>query len=118
MPEWDAEVAVDEALVRALLAEQFPELDSRSARLLGEGWDNSVWAVEEAWAFRFPRRQIAIPGVERELAILPRLAPLLPVPIPAPRFVGVPSDRFGWPFFGAPLLAGQEPADAELDHEA
>ena len=63
MPEWDAEIVVDEALVRVLLAEQFPELDASSARLLGEGWDNSVWVVEERWAFRFPRREIAIAGV-------------------------------------------------------
>ena len=114
MPEWDAEVTVDGVLVRSLLSEQFPELDARSARLLGEGWDNSVWVVEESWAFRFPRRAIAIPGVEREISVLPRLAPLLPAPIPEPRFVGTPSERFPWPFFGAPLLAGREPADADL----
>ena len=118
MPEWDAEVVVDEALVGALLSEQFPGLDATSARLLGEGWDNSVWVVEEVWAFRFPRREIAIPGFERELAVLPRLAPLLPVPIPEPRFVGVASERFRWPFFGAPFLAGRELTDADLDDEA
>lgn len=118
MAEWDAELVVDESLVRALLDEQFPELDSLSARLLGEGWDNSVWVVEEQWAFRFPRREIAIPGVERELEVLPRLAPLLAVPIPEPRFVGVSSDRFPWPFFGAALLPGREPADAGLTDDA
>jgi aminoglycoside phosphotransferase (APT) family kinase protein len=112
MAEWDAEVVVDAALVRELLTEQLPELDAGSARLLGEGWDNSVWVVDEQWAFRFPRRAIAIPGVERELVVLPRLAPMLPVPIPVPRFVGVPTDRYPWPFFGAPLLTGLEVADA------
>ena len=114
MAEWDAELVVDESLVRTLLTEQFPEFDASSARLLGEGWDNAVWAVEEAWAFRFPRRAIAIPGVEREIAVLPGLAPLLPVPIPEPRRVGVPSDTFPWPFVGTPLLPGREPADAGL----
>ncbi|HET8968553.1 MAG TPA: phosphotransferase [Gaiellaceae bacterium] len=114
MAEWDADIEIGGPLVRALLTEQFPGLDASSARLLGEGWDNSVWVVEDEWAFRFPRREIAIPGVERELTTLPRLAPLLPAPIPVPRFVGVQSDRFPWPFFGAPLLAGIEPADAEL----
>ena len=118
MPEWDAEVVVDAALVRSLLSEQFPDLDSDSVRPLGEGWDNSVWVVEEAWAFRFPRRKIAIPGVEREIAVLPLLAPLLPARIPDPHFVGVPSERFPWPFFGAALLSGREPADAELGDEA
>lgn len=118
MPEWDAEVAIDGTLVRALLAEQFPGLDASSARLLGEGWDNSVWVVEERWAFRFPRRAIAIPGVRRELEVLPTLAPLLPVPVPEPRFVGVPSDDFPWPFFGAPLLPGHEVADGALTDDA
>ena len=114
MPEWDPDITIDEALVRSLLAEQFPQLDASSARFFGEGWDNSVWVVEDRWAFRFPHRAIAIPGVERELATLPRLAPLLPVPIPVPGFIGVPNDDFPWPFFGGPLLAGVEPADAEL----
>ncbi len=114
MPEWDPDITIDEALVRSLLAEQFPELDASSARLLGEGWDNSVWLVEERWAFRFPHREIAVPGVERELAVLPQLAPLLPVPIPVPTFVGRPGERFPWPFFGAPLLPGREPADVRL----
>jgi len=118
MPEWDAEISVDEALVRVLLAEQFPELDASSAKLLGEGWDNSAWVVEERWVFRFPRRQVAIPGVERELAVLPRLASRLPVPIPEPRFVGRPSERFQWPFFGASLLPGVEAADADLSDGA
>jgi aminoglycoside phosphotransferase (APT) family kinase protein len=112
--DWDPEVVVDAELVRSLLAEQFPELDAGSARHLGEGWDNSVWVVEERWAFRFPRREVAIPGVRREIELLPRLAPLLPVPIPEPLFVGAPSDRSRWPFFGAPLLAGDEAAEADL----
>ena len=94
MPEWDADIVVDETLVRALIAEQFPELDVDSARPLGEGWDNSVWVVEERWAFRFPRREIAIAGVRRELEVLPTLASLLPVPIPAPQLVGAPNERY------------------------
>jgi aminoglycoside phosphotransferase (APT) family kinase protein len=118
MPVWDAEVVIDEVLVQALLAEQFPELDGSSARFLGEGWDNSVWVVEESWAFRFPRRAAAVPLVSRELAVLPRIAPLVPVPIPVPSFVGEPGERYPWPFFGAPLLPGREPANAALTDEA
>ena len=86
-----------------------------SAKLLGEGWDNSVWVVEERWAFRFPRR--ADRDRRRARAswrCCRRLAPLLPVPIPEPQLVGAPNERYPWPFFGAPLLLGDEPAEAEL----
>jgi Phosphotransferase enzyme family len=117
MPVWDAEISIDEALVCALIADQFPDLDASSARLLGEGWDNSVWIVEETWAFRFPRREIAIPGVEREIAALPGLARLLPVAIPVPEFVGRPTERFPWPFFAHRPLPGLEPADTGVSDD-
>lgn len=117
MPVWAAEVVVDEELVRRLLA-RFPELDVRSLRMLAEGWDNSVWVVDERYAFRFPRRAIAIPGVEREIAVLPRLAPLLPLPVPRPVFVGGSAEDYPWPFFGCELLPGVEAGDAALDDDA
>ena len=110
----DAEVALDVGLVRALLSEQFPELDATSARFIGDGWDNSVWIVEEQWAFRFPRRAVGAELTARELRVLPRLAPLLPVPIPEPRFVGEPSRGYPWSFFGGSLLPGREPGEADL----
>jgi aminoglycoside phosphotransferase (APT) family kinase protein len=103
---------VDSALARALLAEQFPELATLPVRLLGAGWDNTVYAVGDAWVFRFPRREVVLPGLEIEIELLPVLAPLVPLPIPVPEHVGVPSNAFPWPFFGARLLPGVELCDA------
>jgi aminoglycoside phosphotransferase (APT) family kinase protein len=118
VPVWSADVTVDEVLVRRLIGEQFPELELGSLKPVAEGWDNAVWLVDERWVFRFPRRKIAIPGFERELAVLPGLAPRLPAPIPAPVFVGRPALGYPWPFFGAELLPGMEAGDAALDDEA
>jgi aminoglycoside phosphotransferase (APT) family kinase protein len=117
MPVWAAEMVVDEGLVRRLLA-QFPELAVRSLRRLAEGWDNSVWVVDERYAFRFGRRAVAIPGVEREIAVLPGLAPLLPLPVPRPVFAGSPTEEYPWPFFGSELLPGVEACDANLGDDA
>jgi aminoglycoside phosphotransferase (APT) family kinase protein len=116
--EWSADVSLEAGLVRRLIRGQFPELDLRSLRLLGEGWDNAVWLVDERWTFRFPRRAIAVAGVQREIAMLPRLAPLLPLPVPTPLFVGRPADGYPWPFFGGPFLPGRELSDAALSHAA
>ena len=110
--EWQAEVRIDARLVRRLLRDQFDELELTSLEPLGEGWDNSVWLVDGRWAFRFPRREIAVPAVARQLAMLPRLAPRLPLPIPEPAFAGRPGDAFPWPFFGTPFLPGKEAAHA------
>jgi aminoglycoside phosphotransferase (APT) family kinase protein len=116
VPVWTPDLAVEEPLVRGLLA-QFPELDGASVRRLATGWDNSVWVVDERYAFRIPHREAAIPGVERELAVLPELAPRLPLPVPRPVFVGVPDAGYPWPFFGAELLPGEEAGSAELDDD-
>jgi aminoglycoside phosphotransferase (APT) family kinase protein len=109
MPVWTAEVEVDEGLARRLIAAQFPQVELATLAPLGVGWDNTVWLVDERWVFRFPRRDVAIPGFERELGALPKLAPRLPLPVPHPVLVGRPSDEFPWPFFGAAHLPGREP---------
>jgi aminoglycoside phosphotransferase (APT) family kinase protein len=114
MPEWDADIAVDGTIVRAVVAEQFPGRDPSSARLLAEGWDNAVWLLDDEWILRLPRRRVAVQLVDRELAVLPRLAPLLPVAIPTPTLRGRPSAVFPWPFFGCRLLPGREAVEAGL----
>jgi aminoglycoside phosphotransferase (APT) family kinase protein len=112
--EWSPEFTVDEALARRLLAGQFPELPLGSLRLVGEGWDNTVWLADGEWVFRFPRREIALPGIRRQIDMLPRLAPLLPLPVPEPVLVGEPAEGYPWPFSGARLLPGRELSDAGL----
>ena len=115
MPEWSPEIVVDETLARRLLADQFPELALDSLSLAGEGWDNTAWLVDQRWLFRFPRREIALDGVGRELRVLPLLAPQLPLPVPEPLFVGAAGPAFPWPFFGAAVIPGRELAEAQLD---
>jgi aminoglycoside phosphotransferase (APT) family kinase protein len=118
MREWSAEQVVDEALARSLIAEQFPDLLPAPLRLLGEGWDSTVWLLGDEWVFRFPRRQVVIPGLLRELAVLERIAPLLPVAVPVVLHRGVPTAAFGWPWAGSRFLAGREVAEAAPPDEA
>ena len=113
--EWAAEVDLDEGRVRSLIGGQFPDVSLDGLAPLAAGWDNALWVTGEGIAFRFPRRAIAVPGVEREIALLPALAPRLPLPIPVPAWVGLPAEGYRWPFFGARLLPGSEIADAPLE---
>lgn len=117
MHSWTAELVVDEELARRLLR-QFPELEVETLRPFAEGWDYTIWLANERWTFRFPRREIAVSGVRREIAVLPELAPLLPIAVPAPVFVGESADGFPWPFFGSELLPGRELGEAALDDPA
>jgi aminoglycoside phosphotransferase (APT) family kinase protein len=104
-----AEIDVDEALVRALLEEQHPDLADRPLAVVANGWDNAMVRVGEDLAARLPRRQVAVPLIEHEQRWLPELAPHLPLPIPAPVRAGRPSDRYPWPWTIVPWFDG-EPA--------
>jgi aminoglycoside phosphotransferase (APT) family kinase protein len=116
-PAWDADlVRVDEALARRLLAGA--GLRPKSVRPLAEGWDRSVWVVDEELVAGFPRRRDVVPMVEREIEFLPRLAPSLPAPVPVPVVVGEPDEEFPWPWYASRFLPGEEAALAALDDDA
>jgi aminoglycoside phosphotransferase (APT) family kinase protein len=111
-----AEQEVDESRARALLAQV--GLGREPLRLLGVGWDNTVWQVGAQRVARFPRRAGALPLLELELAVLPTLAQRLPLPVPVPerrartmetRAVGYP-----WPFWVGRLVPGRELGHAGL----
>ena len=112
--EWAPEIDLDEPRVRALVGGQFPDISLDGLVPFAAGWDNALWVTGEGITFRFPRRAIAVAGVKREIAILPLLAPRLPLPIPVPAWLGRPADGYPWPFFGARLLPGTEIAEAQL----
>jgi aminoglycoside phosphotransferase (APT) family kinase protein len=116
--EWSPEHVVDEGLARRLIGAQFPDVGLDTLEQLGEGWDATVWLAGGRWVFRFPRREVVLPGLARELQVLPQLAGRLPLEVPNPVHVGRPADGFPWPFWGARHVPGAEPSQVELTAEA
>ena len=109
---WDAEHALDVDGARTLLAAQFPSLPLDSVELYAVGFDNTVFLVDGSWVLRFPRREVAVPLIDRELSVLPGLARRLPLAVPVPELIGVPAGDYPWPFWGARLVPGAELCDA------
>lgn len=114
---WSADIPLDEAAARQLIAAQFPALAGHELRPLGVGWDNTAYLVGAATVFRFPRRQGAAELLAREARIVPLLAPHLPVPIPAPTFVGTPTPLFPYHFVGYPFLRGTPASDLAVSDD-
>jgi len=107
-----AEVHIDDALVRALLAEQHPDLAALSCRALGSGWDNAIFRLGDELTVRLPRRQMASVLVEHEQRWLPDLAPSLPLRIPAPVRIGTPGRGYPWSWSVCAWLPGEIAANA------
>lgn len=106
---WDAEWEVTEPLVRLLLNRQFPQLSSLPIQEIGSGWDNTVYRIGEEYVFRFPRRAFAIPLLQTEAKILPKLANYITLPYAKPLFFGKESIDYPAPFLGYTYLSGTFP---------
>ena len=107
-----ADVDVTPALVRALLAEQCPDLADLGLEPLGFGWDNVSYRLGDALLVRLPRRALAAPLVEHEQRWLPTVADRLPLPVPVPVVAGRPGVGYPWAWSVVPYLAGAPAAIA------
>jgi aminoglycoside phosphotransferase (APT) family kinase protein len=110
-----AEVAVDAALVRALLGDQHPDLAPFEVREVANGWDNVVFRLGDAFSVRMPRRLLGAQLIENEQRWLPGLAPSLPLPIPTPERVGVPGHGYPWRWSVCRWLPGEVAARVPPD---
>ncbi|WP_020494959.1 aminoglycoside phosphotransferase family protein [Sciscionella marina] len=88
------ELGFERDLVRALVAEQHPDLAGLELREVAGGWDNQQWRLGADLAVRLPRTERAPYLLRIEQRWLPELARHLPLPTPAPVRVGEPSDLF------------------------
>jgi len=111
---WDPEQTIEPDEALAIIGEQFPTLKPQKIALLGVGWDNTAYLINDVWVFRFPRREIAVALMEAESALLPKIAPLLPLPIPTPEWIGTPGEGFPWPFAGYRYLKGSTACRMQL----
>jgi aminoglycoside phosphotransferase (APT) family kinase protein len=88
------EVAVDEAVVRALLRAQRPDLADMELSHVGGGTDNTMYRIGADHVARLPRTPQNVAPLRKELTWLPRLAPHLTHRIPTPVHAGRPSPYY------------------------
>lgn len=101
------EVPTDVALVRRLLAAQFPHwADLPIAPVPSAGTDHALYRLGDDKVVRLPRIPASAAQVDKEQQWLPRLAPFLPLAIPVPLAQGMPAADFPWSWSVYPWLAG------------
>jgi aminoglycoside phosphotransferase (APT) family kinase protein len=102
------EVDIEPALVRRLVAAQFPDwagLPVEPVRFFGT--DNAIYRLGDELAVRLPRREKNVETLAKELRWLPELAPQLPVPVPTPVAVGEPGVGYPFPWAVYRWVAGE-----------
>ncbi|WP_328347519.1 aminoglycoside phosphotransferase family protein [Micromonospora sp. NBC_00421] len=113
----DAPVApqIDEALVRRLVATQFPDWAALPVRRVSAGgWDNRTFHLGDTMTVRLPSAAGYAAQVAKEQRWLPYLAPRLPLPVPVPLGRGRPAEGypFEWSVYG--WIAGEQATAARI----
>jgi aminoglycoside phosphotransferase (APT) family kinase protein len=103
------ELGIDVALVRRLLAAQFPRWAGLPiAPVWSAGTDNALFRLGEDLVVRLPRIGWAVGQVPKEQLWLPRLAPRLPLAIPVPLAMGGPAEGYPWRWSVYRWLEGED----------
>ena len=110
------EVRIDVALVRRLIAAQFPQWAELPVEPAGAaGFDNVIYRLGPDLAVRLPRRQFGADHLEREYRWLPVVGPRLPLAVPVPAGKGEPGEGYPWPWMVCSWLPGEIAALAPAD---
>ncbi|MGE7906289.1 phosphotransferase [Peribacillus sp. NPDC094092] len=115
---WLAEYPVSLELAGKLIMLQFPEIELKEIKQLGEGFDNTVIQINGQFVFRFPRRPIAVTLIQVESQLLPSIAGTFPLAIPEPIFFGKPSTLYPYPFTGYKMVKGHLPVEGSTANKA
>jgi aminoglycoside phosphotransferase (APT) family kinase protein len=114
----DDEADIDAALVRSLLASQFPELAGLPLRAVGStGTVNAIYRIGDRLCARLPRVQRYAHCLEREWHWLPRLRARLSLRVPEPVGHGKPDDLFPFPWAVYDWIDGDQYADELIGDE-
>lgn len=102
------------ALVRRLLARQFPDWSELKLRALPPtGTDNVIFRLGDWLVVRMPRIEGASEQIAQDHEWLPRIAPNLPCPIATPTAVGVPALGYPFPWAVHSWLPGTNPTPGD-----
>ena len=104
----DDELDIDEPLVRALLADQFPEWAELPLERAGDGTVNVIYRLGTDLSIRLPRRAAKDATEER---VLKRLAPWISMDIPRMVARGVSGHGYPWTWWVVTWMHGELPTE-------
>jgi aminoglycoside phosphotransferase (APT) family kinase protein len=94
----EGEIAIDIALVKRLLVEQFPHLSEKSITVVrSTGTVNAIFRLGNDLCVRLPRMEVWVESLNDEWIWLHKLAPHLSLVIPKPFAKGKPTSWFPYP---------------------
>lgn len=110
---WESKIQLNKQAVKNIIRLNVPTIEVDEVSLLGEGWDNITWLVNNKWCFRLPKHKDAAVLLQNEIRILSNL-PDLEFAIPRPQWICHEPQQYPFLFYGHLLLKGVTTDRCEL----
>ncbi len=109
---------IDSSLVHHLIKAQFPQWANLPIRPVDYGGhDNRTFCLGNEMSVRLPSAEEYVRQVEKEQQWLPKIAAHLPLPIPQPIAMGIPSEDYPWNWSIYKWLEGESANSLALSDE-
>ena len=105
----ELEVNISEQLIKELL--DTVQVGVKSLRLLGEGWDNIMYLINDSYLIRLPRRKVADQLMQNEQQFLSKYGRSMLIPVPEILHFGKPGDAYPFHWSISNFLLGEAAVD-------
>lgn len=107
---------VDQHLAKKMVSQQFPHLAHLDLSAVeSSGTDNFIFRLGSQLAVRMPSVEWAADYIKKEFDWMPKLSPFLPLKIPVPIALGVPSDSYPWHWSVFQWIGGRDLTKASIE---
>ncbi|MED7789047.1 aminoglycoside phosphotransferase family protein [Francisella sp. 19X1-34] len=84
----------------------FPDIEIKNIKLLGQGWDNTTWIVNKNLCFRFPKHKRAERLLSNEINILSNCIRSECINTPYPKYICSSPKSFEYIFYAHDYISG------------
>lgn len=102
---WNQTIHISKELATELINSQI-DIEVKQIELIGEGFDNVAYLINNKIVFRFPRREISIELLKTETQLLPHIAKNVSFSLSCPQFFGQSTETYPYLFIGYPIIKG------------
>ena len=102
---WENKNILSADHAREIININIPEINIDSIRLLGQGWDNTTWLVNENLCVRFPKHNQAAMLLTNEIRVLSKCIKTN-LFVPVPKYICLSPSLFQYPFYCHDFIDG------------
>ncbi|AXA33848.1 phosphotransferase family protein [Francisella adeliensis] len=112
---WEYKNIISADHAAGIINANIPNIEINDIKLLGEGWDNTTWIVNNNLCFRFPKHDEAAILLSNEINILSKCIRSKQIRVPYPKYICSSPKLFEYNFYAHDYISGLTADNSKLN---